>query len=227
MTNLDDAEQLANMMVSIGKLSGRIVRAILSDMNQPLGSAVGNAIELKEAIDTLNGKGPDDFTEHCLVIASHMLELGQKAADLDAARRLAENKIADGSALEKFRALVIAQEGDVSFVDHPEKISAAKIEKVISAESSGFIAEIHARTIGETALDLGAGRAKKTDEIDAAVGILVHKKVGDRVQRGEQVFSILANDESKVQPAEIRLQQALKISQYKVDPLPLFYGVIA
>ena len=227
MTNLDDAEQLANMMVSIGKLSGRNVRAILSDMNQPLGSAVGNAIELKEAIDTLNGMGPDDFTEHCLVIASHMLELGKKAADLDAARRLAEKKIADGSALEKFRALVIAQEGDVSFVDHPEKISAAKIEKVISAEISGFIAEIHARTVGETALDLGAGRAKKTDEIDAAVGILVHKKVGDRVQRGEQVFSILANDESKVGPAEIRLQQALKISQYKVDPLPLFYGVIA
>ena len=227
MTNLDDAEQLANMMVAIGKLSGRKVRAILSDMNQPLGSAVGNAVELKEAIDTLNGKGPEDFTEHCLVIASHMLELGKKAADLDAARTLAEMKIADGSALEKFRALVLVQSGDVSYVDHPEKISTAKIEKVITAESSGFIAEIHARTVGETAIDLGAGRAKKTDEIDAAVGILVHKKVGNRVQRGDPVFTILANDESKVQPAEIRLQQALKISQYKVEPLPLFYGVIA
>jgi len=227
MTNLDDAEQLANMMVAIGKLSGRNVRAVLSDMNQPLGEAVGNAIELREAIDTLNGKGPDDFREHCLVIASHMLELGEKAESLEAARTLAEKMIIDGTALKKFRELIIAQKGDVSYVDVPEKLPKANISHAVKAQSRGSISQIHARTVGETAVDLGAGRAKKTDPIDPAVGILVHKKVGDRVNEGEAVFTILSNDEEKVAPAVKRLQSALKISKDSVDPLPLFYGVIA
>ncbi len=227
MTNLDDAEQLANMMVAIGKLSGRNVRAILSDMNQPLGEAVGNAIELKEAIDTLNGHGPEDFREHCLVIASHMLELGEKANNLKEARELAEKKVANGEALEKFRSLIIAQDGDVSYVDSPEKLPKAKIASVIKADMSGYITLVHARTIGETAVDLGAGRAKKTDEIDPSVGILVHKKVGDLVEKGDVLFTILANNEDRVSPAEKRLMSSVKIGKYAQDPTPLFYGVIS
>jgi len=227
MTNLDDAEQLAMMMVSIGKLSGRNVRAILSDMNQPLGEAVGNAIELKEAIDTLNGNGPEDFREHCLVIASHMLELGEKADNFEAGRALAEKKVTDGDALEKFRELIIAQAGDVSFVDSPDKIQKARYFHTVAAESSGFIAEVHARTVGETAVDLGAGRAKKTDRIDPSVGILVHKKVGDRIEKGETLFTIHANDQEKIHLAVKRLLSSVKITKTTREPLPLFYGVIS
>jgi pyrimidine-nucleoside phosphorylase len=227
MTNLDDAEQLANMMVAIGKLSGRNVRAILSDMNQPLGEAVGNAIELKEAIDTLNSHGPDDFREHCLVIASHMLELGEKAKSFDEARILAEKTVTNGEALEKFRTLVNAQSGDVSYVDSPEKLPKAKIALEICADTSGYINKVHARTVGETAVDLGAGRAKKTDQIDPSVGILVHKKVGDLVEKGEALFTVLANDKDRVGPAQKRLLSSVKISNNAQEPTPLFYGVIS
>lgn len=227
MTNLDDAEQLATMMVAIGKLSGRNVRAILSDMNQPLGEAVGNAIELKEAIDTLNGHGPDDFREHCLVIASHMLELGEKAKSFDEARILAEKTVTNGEALEKFRTLVNAQSGDVSYVDSPEKLPKAKIASEICSDTSGYITKMHARTVGETAVDLGAGRAKKTDQIDPSVGILVHKKVGDLVEKGEALFTVLANDKDRVGPAQKRLLSSVKISNNAQEPTPLFYGVIS
>ncbi len=227
MANEDEARQLANMMVLIGKLSGRRVRAVLSDMNQPLGEAVGNAIELKEAIDTLNGRGPQDFLEHCLVISSHMLELGEKAEDIKSARKLAEKMIADGKAFEKLKELVIAQDGDVSYVDSPDKFPAARITETIDAESSGYISMVHARTVGETAVDLGAGRAKKTDKIDPMVGIMVHKKVGDHVEKGEPLFTILANDAKHIQPAGQRLQSAVQIEKEIQDPLPLFYGVIS
>ena len=227
MKNLHDAEQLANMMVAIGKLSGRKVRAVLSDMNQPLGEAVGNAIELREAIDTLNGHGPDDFKEHCLVIASHMLELGEKAKNLEEARSLAESKLSDGSALEKFRTLIIAQEGDVTYVDSPKKLPRAEFQHAVVAETAGFVSQVHARTIGETAVDLGAGRARKTDPIDPSVGILVHVKVGDKVEEGETIFTILANDKKKIPPAEARLQSAVQIEKNPQEELPLFYGVIS
>ena len=227
MKNLHDAEQLANMMVAIGKLSGRKVRAVLSDMNQPLGEAVGNAIELREAIDTLNGHGPDDFKEHCLVIASHMLELGEKAENLEEARSIAESKLLDGSALEKFRTLIIAQGGDVSYVDSPEKLPRAEFQHAVVTETAGFVSQAHARTIGETAVDLGAGRARKTDPIDPSVGILVHVKVGDKVEEGETIFTILANDKKKIPPAEARLQSAVQIEKNPQEELPLFYDVIS
>ncbi len=225
MTNFEDATQLANMMVAIGKLSGRNVRAVLSDMNQPLGEAVGNALELKEAIDTLNGEGPDDFREHCLVIASHMLELGEKAKDLKEARALAEKMVNDGTALEKFRELVIAQNGDISYIDSPDKLPKGRFVHTVKARKTGYLSAVHARTVGETAVDLGAGRARKTDPIDPAVGILVHKKVGDKVDKEDVLFTILANDIEKVPPAEERLQKAIHITG-DAKPLPLFYGVI-
>ncbi len=122
METLESARELSRLMVDIGRLSGRKVVALLSDMNQPLGQAVGNALELKEAIDTLHGGGPEDFREHCLVVASHMLKVGGKAASLEEARQMVERVIAEGKAWEKFRQLVAAQGGDVSYVDHPEKL---------------------------------------------------------------------------------------------------------
>jgi len=227
MKNIEEARQLAEMMVAIGKLSGREVRAVLSDMNQPLGEAVGNAVELKEAVHTLNNNGPSDFLEHCLVIASQMLVLGNKAENLDEARKMAEKKLEDLSALEKFRELVTAQNGDVSFVDDLNKITSAPISRNVLAVKDGYISKVYARTVGETAVDLGAGRAKKTDSIDLSVGIMVHRKVGDKVAKGDIIFTILANDKKKAADAEVRLLNCISISSEPCQSLPLFYGVIS
>ena len=226
MKSAEEAKQLANIMVAIGKLSGRVVRAVISDMNQPLGEAVGNAVELKEAINTLNNMGPSDFLEHCLVIASHMLVLGRKADDLEEAKDLALTTLENKSAWNKFRELVIAQNGDVSFIDDPQKLPEATIQYEVKADRAGFISQVHARTIGETAVDLGAGRAKKTDSIDLAVGILVHKKVGEQVNKNDVMFTILANNSKKIEAAEFRLKESVVWSDAPCDPLPLFYGVI-
>ena len=227
MNNIEDAQKLASAMVAIGKLSGRSVIAVLSDMNQPLGEAVGNAVELKEAINTLNNKGPDDFREHCLVIASHMLVLGKIAADLEKARVMAIDSLEKGTAWEKFRELVIEQKGDVSYIDEVGKLPTAPISLEVKANRGGYISQVHARKIGEASVDLGAGRAKKTDAIDPSVGILVHKKVGAKVEAGDLLFTILANSQEKAKQAENRLIESINISDSPCDPLPLFFDVIS
>jgi len=226
MKTLEDARKLAETMVAIGHLSGREVRAMLSDMNQPLGAAVGNALELIEAIDTLQGEGPEDFLEHCMVVASHMLLLGKKAADLDEARALAEKTLKGGMAWDLFRALVIEQKGDVSFIDHPEKLPTAPVVFEMQANRDGFISQVNAQIVGETAVDLGAGRAKKEDSIDLGVGMLVHIKVGDQLMKGDPLFTILAKNEQAAQAAALRLAESLKWADQPVEPLPLFYDVI-
>ncbi len=223
MTTLEEARQLASLMTDIGRLAGREVVALLSDMNQPLGCAVGNALEVIEAIETLKGGGPADFREHCLHIAAHMLVLGKRAQDLSQARQMAEAAIASGAALEKFRVLVQAQGGDVSYVDDLSKFPRAKFIEEVKAPRSGFISQVHARTVGEAAVALGAGRAKKSDPIDHAVGFLIHKKVGDPVESGEPLFTVHANDSAKLAEARRAVLQAYAFSDTKVPPLPLFY----
>ena len=226
MTNLTDARQLAEIMVAIGKLSGRSVVGLLSDMNQPLGEAVGNAMETLEAIETLQGGGPKDFREHCLVVASHMLVLGKRAASLEEGREMAEKSIADGSAMEYFRTLVREQGGDVSYVDHPEKLPKATLVEPVLAPRSGWLKAVWAREVGETSVELGAGRARKGDPIDHAVGIMVHHKVGDHVEAGEPLFTVHANDADRLAHAVERLHTAVEWSDTACDPLPLFYGVV-
>ena len=226
MRNLDDARQLSRLMVSIGKLSGRKVVALLSDMNQPLGNAVGNALEVKEAIDTLHGHGPADFTEHCLTVASHMLVVGQKAGSLEDARRIVVEALSSGKSWEKFRMLVTNQGGDVSYIDDPDKLGKAALIEVVKAPRAGYISEINAQVGGETSVELGAGRVKKGDPIDPAVGIIIHHKVGDKLAEGEPLFTIHANDKGKLDAARIRLLGAHKWSDSACEPLPLFYGVI-
>ncbi|MBN2258198.1 MAG: thymidine phosphorylase, partial [Anaerolineaceae bacterium] len=194
MTNLEEARQLAELMVSIGRFSGRRVVALLSDMNQPLGSAVGNALELIEAMETLHAGGPADFREHCIEVGGHLLVLGEKAADLATGKAMIMNALADGSAWESFRKLVIAQNGDVAYVDEPGRLPQAAIVETINAPVGGYIQELHARKVGEAAITLGAGRARKGDAIDPAVGILVHARVGDQLVVGQPLFSIHAND---------------------------------
>ncbi|HWQ45334.1 MAG TPA: thymidine phosphorylase [Longilinea sp.] len=226
METIEEARRLARLMVSIGTLSGRKVVGLLSDMNQPLGEAVGNALELKEAIDTLHNGGPADFREHCLVVASHMLMIGEKAADLGSARKLAETALVDGRAWQQFRDLVKIQGGDVRYVDEPQRLAVAPIIEELKASRLGYLAVVHARTIGETSVELGAGREKKGDPIDHAVGIIVHHKVGDKVEKGDVLFTIHANDRPKFEHALQRLEKAVVFSDVPVQPLPLFYDVV-
>src|SRR5690606_7986740 len=144
-----------------------------------LGHAVGNALEVKEAIETLQGGGPEDFREHCLQVASHLILLGEGAGSLAAARKLAEASLRDGRALERFRKLVAAQGGDVSYVDDPGKLPKAPFVETVKAPKSGYLKWVDAQVVGETSVEMGAGRAKKGDAIDPAVGIVVLHKVGD------------------------------------------------
>jgi len=223
MQTLDEARTLANLMVDIGKLAGREIVALLSDMNQPLGCAVGNSLELIEAIETLKGGGPEDFREHCLHVSAHMLVLGKRAKDLDDGRVMAEQSVADGSAFKKLRVLVEAQDGNLSFVDDPSKFPRANFINVVEAPRSGFVSQVHARIVGEAAVTLGAGRAKKSDPVDHAVGFVIHKKVGDQAEKGEPLFTVHANNEAKLAEASEAVLSAYSFSSEVVPPLPLFY----
>ncbi len=223
METLDKARELTELMVKIGELAGRKTVCLLSDMNQPLGQAVGNALEVKEAVETLKGGGPADFREHCLHVDSHMLVLGKRAEDLEQGRRLAEKAIADGSAFEKFRTLVQAQGGDVSYVDDLGKLPQASLVEVVPAPRDGYLAQVDARSVGEASVALGAGRARKTDPVDHAVGLIVHHKVGDKLKRGEPLFTIHANDAQKQAEAREKVLAAHIFSDLPVQPLPLFY----
>jgi pyrimidine-nucleoside phosphorylase len=226
MQTLEDAQTLANLMVSIAKLADRRSIAILSDMNQPLGYAVGNAIEVIEAIRTLNGDGPPDFNEHCIVVAAYMLVLGGVVENEQEGRKLAQSEIQNGRALERFKALVAAQGGDVGYIENPDRLPSADIIKTVSSPQSGYIRELNARTVGETAVLLGAGRATKKDVIDLAVGVEVKNKVGDFVEAGDPLCVIHANQQGRLGEAVDQMLRAYQWSNTPIEPLPLFYGFV-
>lgn len=223
MQTLEEARLLARLMVDIGHLAERQVVAVLSDMNQPLGYAVGNSLEVIEAIDTLHDRGPVDFLNHCLHVSAHMLVLGRRAPDLENGRRMAREVISNGAAFEIFRILVNAQAGDVSYLDNPGKFPKAKFVEVVPADRRGYLSCLHARLIGEAAVLLGAGRARKGDPVDHSVGFIVHHKVGDHLDVGDPLFTIHANDKRKLTEAQQSILDAVKWSEVPVDPLPLFY----
>ena len=226
MKTQEDARTLAKMMVSIAKLADRKAIALLSDMNQPLGHAVGNALELREAIETLLGDGPGDFLEHCLVVAGYMLALGGISRDEKVGRQLAGEAIKNGRAWERFRELVVVQGGDVSYIDDPARLPSAALIETIQAPRYGYISGINAREVGRTVCSLGGGRARKDDPIDHAVGVIIHNKVGKWVEVGDPLFTIHADDRGRVEEARIRLSDAHSWSDDPVEPLPLFYGVV-
>ena len=223
METLSDARELANLMVQIGQLAGREVVALLSDMNQPLGNAVGNALEVREAIETLHGRGPEDFREHCLYISAHMLMLGKKAKDLTEGRKMAEKAVEDGSAFEKLCTLVKAQGGDATYIDETDKFPKAEFIQMIESPQSGYLAQVQARVIGEAAVALGAGRARKGDPIDHAVGFVIHHKVGERLVKGQPLYTVHANDENLLAEARQAVLTAHRWSDAPVEALPLFY----
>ncbi len=226
MKTYEDARELAEVMVNIGKLSNRRVIALLSPMGQPLGMAVGNALELKEAVLTLQGKGPDDYHEHCLNIASYMLMLGKKANSLEEARNMAQQSINDGTAFEKIRQFVVAQGGDLNCIDNLDLLAKAENVLEITAESSGYIAEVNAQDVGEASVILGGGRAKKGDFIDPAVGVMVYVKIGDHVEKGQKLFDVHYNKAELVQNAIDKLKESIKFSEQPVQPPPPNLGVI-
>jgi len=224
METLAEARQLAELMLDIGKLAGREVVALLSAMDQPLGNAVGNSLEVVEAIETLRGAGPEDFREHCLHVSAHMLVLGKRAGGLEDGRALAEKSIAEGSAFEKLCVLVQAQGGSVSYVEDPSRFPRPQYVEVVGSPRNGYLAHVQARIVGEAAVMLGAGRAKKSDAIDHAVGFIIHHKVGDKLAKGEPLFTIHANDASKLAEARQAVLAAHVFSVDKIAPLPLFYN---
>ncbi len=226
MKTLPEAQSLAKLMVEIGRLAGRETIALISDMNQPLGEFVGNALELKEAINTLHDQGSKDFREHCLVVAGEMLALGKHASNVQEGMRMAEKALKDGSAWEKFKAFVAAQGGDPSYIEHPDKLPAAPIVSVIEAPRAGYIQKVDAQRVGEAAVLLGAGRTRKGEPIDPAVGIQVHVKVGDEVRQGEPLFTLHARDQASLDLARGHLVQAIGWNEAPVEVLPLFYGVV-
>ena len=226
METLEDARQLARIMVDIGQGLDRRVAAVISDMNQPLGRAVGNALETAEAVATLRGKGPDDFWEHCLAIAEQMLILGDRAKDGASARAMLGEAVHCGRALEKLMEWVEAQGGDPSVLADPPSMGVAPIVEAVPAPRSGQIAAIDAREVGLAAVGLGAGRERKGKPIDHAVGIVFEAKVGDRVAAGDTLFSVHAADRRRCDRARERVLRAYSWAEDKVEPLPLVYEVI-
>lgn len=213
----EDAENLAHAMVRIGNNVGRNTMAVISDMSQPLGEAIGNALEVKEAIDTLKGQGPADLTELVLVLGSQMVVLAKQAETLDEARAKLIEVIENGAALEKFKTFLSNQGGDASIVDHPEKLPQAKYQIEVPAKSSGFVSQIVADEIGIAAMILGAGRATKEDEINLAVGLMLRKKVGDAVKEGESLVTIFA-DQEDVENVKAKIYENIQIADQATAP---------
>jgi len=225
MKTLEDSKELAKAMVRIGNNVGRKTMAVISDMSQPLGYAIGNALEVKEAIDTLKGEGPEDLTELCLTLGSHMVYLAEKASSLEEARQKLENAIRDGAALEKLKVFLSSQGGDESIVDNPSKMPQAKYTFELEAEEDGYVAEIVADEVGTAAMILGAGRATKESTIDLAVGLVLRKKIGDQVKKGESLVTIYSNFEN-VDEVKEKLYENIKISTAKIEAPILIHGEI-
>ncbi|MEH7247434.1 pyrimidine-nucleoside phosphorylase [Neobacillus niacini] len=225
MKDLEGAKELAQAMVQIGNGADRKTIAVITDMNQPLGFAIGNALEVKEAIDTLNGNGPRDLHELCLTLGSKMVYLAGKAATTEEARKMLEDSIKTGNAIEKFKTFITAQGGDSSIVDDPTKLPYASYTFEVEAEEDGIVSEIIADKIGIAASLLGAGRVTKESEIDLAVGLVLRKKIGDQVKKGESLVTIHSNKQEVTEVKNL-VYAAYTVSQNEVRVPPLVYGVI-
>ncbi len=229
MKTLDEARTLATIMVQIGLDAGRDMVALLSDMNQPLGVAVGNALEVAEAVQTLQGEGPADIHQHCVEVAAQMLRLagqGERWREMAETRAEVDRALKSGTAFDHFRRLVAAQGGDLAQIDDLSRLPQAKLRHKLLARETGHIAAILADQVGWATLALGAGRATKEDSIDHAVGIEVHANVGDAVTKGQLLMTLHANDETSLAAALELLPEAVHYSATPVKPLPQFYGII-
>ena len=225
MKNIEDAKKLAHIMCNIGNALHRDTRAVLTDMEQPLGMAVGNALEIKEAIATLHGKGPKDFTDLCLRSGAIMLEQAKITSNEQEAMEMLKQTIKDGSAFNKLREMVIAQGGDVSYIDHPEKFEESKYVVEVKAPKDGYVKRIVALEIGESAMRLGAGRETFDDVIDMSAGIVLTKKVGDKVNKGDVLCVVHTNVENREKILK-DIENAFKIVDDFVEVPPTVHDYI-
>lgn len=221
-----EAVALAEAMVKIGRGVGRRMSAVISDMEQPLGCAVGNALEVAEAIDTLLGKGPQDFYEHCLVVAAEMLLLGEKCATAEEGRAMLVQGVESGQAIAKFREWVRAQGGDDGVVDDPALMPQSRLVIDLTSPQDGYIQAFNAMKVGLATVALGAGRQKKGEPIDHAVGVVLKKKVGERVEKEEPLLAIHANDEQRLAEARASLLAAYQWSDAPVEAPALIRRII-
>lgn len=218
MKNIEDARRLAKTMTSIGKLANRQTIAVISDMSEPLGEAIGNSLEVVEAIETLQGNGPEDLIEMCYVLGSQMVVLAKKADSVEEARVMLQEALTSGKALEKFKEMIQNQGGDIRVVEKPELLLTARYQVELPAKSAGLVSKIVANELGIAAMMLGAGRKTKDDAIDHAVGLKLHKKIGDSVQEGESLLTIYSNTEDLSQVVEL-LYQNIEISDSAKKPI--------
>ncbi|MBQ4163854.1 MAG: pyrimidine-nucleoside phosphorylase, partial [Turicibacter sp.] len=226
MKTLDDAKELASAMVEIGRDAGRETVAFLTDMNQPLGLAIGNALEVKEAIETLSGNGPHDLEELVLQLASYMVVLAKKAANTEEAYAKLKEKLNNGEALQKFKEFIAAQGGDTSQIENPELLPTASSVIPVTATQAGYVEKIDALSIGIAAMKLGAGRATKEDTIDMGVGIVLNKKVGEPIQVGD-VLAYVHTNQSDSQEAIDYIMKAYEITSSSVCSPTLIYDIIS
>ncbi len=226
MKSDEDAEALAREMVALGKAAGKKTCALITDMDQPLGYAVGNALEVKEAIDTLRGKGPADFTELCMALGSRMLMLSGIENDETAARKRLQAAVSDGSALAKLAEWVEAQGGDAQAVYEPERLPQAPLQVEVPAPAEGYVQRIACEEVGHCSLLLGGGRETKESEIDLSVGLILQKKVGDFVRKGEPLAVLHASDAEKAAQAKEKLTAAYTIGDVPPEKRALIRAVI-
>ncbi|CAM3966080.1 pyrimidine-nucleoside phosphorylase [Paenibacillus alkaliterrae] len=227
MKTLEQSEQLAKAMVDIGTEVGKNTAAVISDMDQPLGFAIGNALEVQESIETLKGNGPEDLTELCLTLGAHMVVLGGKSDSVEAAKMLLREQIDNGAALEKFIAFVAAQGGDDTIADDPSRLPQAPVLVEIRSDGAGYVQAIEAEQLGLAAMLLGAGRATKDAAIDYAVGVKLRKKVGDAVQTGDSLAVLHARDHNEsVHEVAERVRKAYTLSDVKPEARALLLSVV-
>lgn len=226
MKKESDSRALAEEMVKIGNAAGRKTVAVISDMDQPLGYAVGNALEVREAIATLKGEGPSDLEELCITLGSQMLLCAGRVAEEQEAEKLLRETIHNGTALDKFAEFVQAQGGDSSCVYQPDKLPLAAVKKEVQSTQAGYIEKILCEEIGVASLLLGGGRRKKEDTIDLSVGIVLHKKAGDSVEKGDSLATIYGNDANRIEEAYHRIEEAYSYSVTAVPKQALIKCII-
>lgn len=217
MKTLDQSRDLAHALVDIGKQAGLQCMAVISDMNQPLGNKIGNALEIEESIDVLKGKGPVDLTELVLTLGSYMVVMGGKAKTPDQARQLLEQTITDGTAYDRFKAMVVAQGGDPRVMDDYQVMPQAKYQILYLAKRAGVVTKLTADEIGTASMLLGGGRQKADDQLDYSVGIELHHKLGDRVEEGEPLLTIYSNRQ-EIKDVEQLLDESIEISDHGEQP---------
>ena len=222
-----DALKLGKIMVDIGLELGRETVAVVSNMDEPLGFAIGNSLEVKEAIEVLKNRGPEDLRELCLVLGAHMLKLGGATRNYEEGKKRLEKILKEGTAFDKFKEMVTAQGGNPEIIDNPELLPLAKHCTKIKADLSGYIQKIDSRLIGESAMLLGAGREKKESEIDLSVGIILKKKVGNKVNINEDLAEVYYNDSEKLKEAKGKLLSSFVIGKKKPQKLPLILATIS